>query len=163
MVKRSLRSRGFSLVELGVVLGVIAILSAVLIGGRFFVESAKMGSAVQTVNSIRQASRAYATRVCGGIGFSCPTGTLSVAALQAENLLPPSMCSPWATCGPGVTGVGVTAVGAGNVNIIVGVCATPGATTTDLITALGRIGVAAAGGPCGACPGGTACVGVTTR
>ena len=107
--------------------------------------------------------------MCGGIGFSCPAtpgGTLNVANLQTQNLLPDVMCSPWAVCncaGVCADGVGVQAAGAGFVDIRVGVCAATGETTTDLIAALNRIGNAGAGGPCGACPGGTACVGVTTR
>lgn len=166
--------RGFTLVELGVVLAVIAVLSLVLISARFFIESAKIGSAVQMVNSVRTASRAYAKRVCGGIGFGgagcAAPGAVSIANLQAQSLVPGppagAMCSPWcAGCNPPVIcGVGVIPAAPANTNIRIGVCApNDAATRADIISALSQVGTAGAGGPCGACPGGTACIGVTTR
>jgi prepilin-type N-terminal cleavage/methylation domain-containing protein len=52
---RSKRQAGFTLIELGIVIAVIAILAAVVIVGRGFINSAKVSKAVDQVDVMRKA------------------------------------------------------------------------------------------------------------
>ncbi|MCA2980680.1 MAG: prepilin-type N-terminal cleavage/methylation domain-containing protein [Myxococcaceae bacterium] len=52
--------RGFSLVELGIVIAVIAVLAAVVIFGRGFISSARITKAVDAANTARKAGSTFA-------------------------------------------------------------------------------------------------------
>jgi prepilin-type N-terminal cleavage/methylation domain-containing protein len=64
-LRRRMR-RGFSLVELGIVIAVIAVLAAVVIFGRGFIQSARVTKAVDACNTVRKAGSTFAG-VQGGV------------------------------------------------------------------------------------------------
>lgn len=93
---------GFSLIELGIVLAVIVVLSSVVLLGRGFMEAAKTKNAVDMVVVLREAGRQWATRQCRGLQFKCsstigPGGTLDLdlQRLVSLGLVPANLKSPW--------------------------------------------------------------------
>ena len=82
------RSRGFSLIELGIVIAVIAVLAAVVIFGRGFIAAARITKAVEGMNTIRKGAATYA----GLQGGALNTSTASeLPTLSARNLLPSTL------------------------------------------------------------------------
>jgi type II secretory pathway pseudopilin PulG len=82
---------GFTLVELGVVSAVIAILTIVVLVGRGMRDSSRVAAAAQLVNTLRDAGRAYATRYNNSRDFQ----KVSLANLESEPFLPPNVLDPW--------------------------------------------------------------------
>ncbi|OGQ80126.1 MAG: hypothetical protein A2289_12915 [Deltaproteobacteria bacterium RIFOXYA12_FULL_58_15] len=70
--------RGFSLIELGVVVAVIAILATVVLVGRGFMESTRVSKAVETVDTIAKGVAVYAGTNAGII----PAGDLQQALVD---------------------------------------------------------------------------------
>lgn len=93
------RRRGFSLVELGIVIAVIAVLAAVVIGGMGFANAAKKSRAVDQVLTIRKAAREYAMRHQKGLRYGVSTGNdpanVNLLALQSEQFLNGKVHTPW--------------------------------------------------------------------
>ncbi|MEO0812378.1 MAG: type II secretion system protein [Myxococcota bacterium] len=86
---RKLKSRshsdtGFTLIELGIVIGVIAIMATVVFTARGFIDASRVGTTIQTVEAVRKASQGFSKRQCGGAAFSCGAG---VNALDSINKL----------------------------------------------------------------------------
>ena len=84
-VRRS--EKGFTLIELGIVVAVIAILATVVLFGRGFLTSAGQAKALEAVNTIRKAASTY-TGVTGGNVALDAAGCL--AGLTNRQLLPPA-------------------------------------------------------------------------
>ena len=85
-------SSGFTLIELGIVIGVMAILATVVLMGKGFIESAKQTKAMQTINSLISASRTYAKQANGGVSY---TG-VTIGAMATANILPSATVeNPW--------------------------------------------------------------------
>jgi prepilin-type N-terminal cleavage/methylation domain-containing protein len=93
------RRRGFSLVEMGIVIAVISVLVAVVIGGMGFANSAKKSKAVDQVLMIRKAAREYAMRHQNGLRYGASAaiapGNVSLNNLQSENFLNGKVVTPW--------------------------------------------------------------------
>lgn len=97
-------SRGFSLIELGIVIAVIAVLAAVVVFGRGFILAARVTKAVDASNTIRKAASAFA----GVNGGAVPnSNTNELPALANRSLVP---IQPNSTAWPVTTGVNLTDV-----------------------------------------------------
>ncbi len=110
MRRVSMRERGFSLIELGIVVAVIAILATVVLVGRGFLQSSRVSKMVEVLDTIAKGSAVYAgtnggklpeaagvdympqlvarTLITAGIGTSVPDFTL--AAVNAQGPAAPS-------------------------------------------------------------------------
>jgi len=95
------RSRaGFSLVELGIVIAVIAVLASVVMVGKGYLDAAKEKAAVDLVQAIRSSGQAYAMRNYNGIAFGKSEafdvpGNISLGILKTEHFLPIDTKTPW--------------------------------------------------------------------
>jgi len=77
------RQRGFSLIELGIAIGVVGVLSGVVLMTRGFIDNGRLVATLQTVDTLRKAGREYATRKNGGRDFA----GVSVSRLRTEGLV----------------------------------------------------------------------------
>ena len=75
--------KGFTLIELGIVVAVIAILATVVLMGSGFVSSSRLAKAVEGVDVLKKASINYAGRV----GGTFPTTAANLVALESRNLI----------------------------------------------------------------------------
>lgn len=98
-VRRRRQPRGFSLIELGIVIAVIAVLASVVIFGRGFIASGRITKAVEGMNSIRKS----ASTVAGLQGGALTTSIASeLPRLTARQLLPPlNAVGEWEVSGTG--------------------------------------------------------------
>lgn len=90
MRKRVKGSRGFTLIELGIVIAVIAVLAVVVLAGTGFMESSRLGKANDFVGKLQDSIATLAGRRGGqltGLG-GCP------AELLARSLTPPNFNVP---------------------------------------------------------------------
>ena len=91
---------GFSLVELGIVMAVIAVMGFAVIASRGYFIAARKKAAVDLVLTIRTASRHFAMRHQRGLNFgdparSDPVNVVSLKQLIADNFLSKSLRTPW--------------------------------------------------------------------
>jgi prepilin-type N-terminal cleavage/methylation domain-containing protein len=84
--------RGFSLLELGMVLAVIGVLVAAVLTGRGFVNAAKMGSAGKLLESLQKSGRVWSERERAGLDFN----GISAGVLPG---VPPGLETPWGASG----------------------------------------------------------------
>jgi len=93
MLRRKAGRKGFTLLELMIVLAVIAILLMAILPAMSARNTAKISSASQTVNTLYQASSAWLAQ-----GHTTYTG-ISIAVLQTAELLPAGFTAatdnPW--------------------------------------------------------------------
>ena len=82
---RARRARGFSLIELGIVIAVIAVLAAVVIFGRGFIAAGRITKAVEAMNTIRKSASTYAGLQGGALKASTAS---ELPTLTARSLLP---------------------------------------------------------------------------
>ena len=151
-VNISRSQRGFTLTELGIVIGVIAVMMTVVFVGRGMLTSARIGNCVQLVRTIRDGARSYAMRTTGGVAY---TG-ISIVALQNQQILP---AVPITDLNPFNLGVSVAPLNAPlNDRILIEVCVPSAEATADLMNSL-----QAAGGAIGAVTSVGNCVRVDTR
>jgi prepilin-type N-terminal cleavage/methylation domain-containing protein len=91
--------RGFSLVELGIVISVIAVLASVVLVSRGYLNAAKQKTAGDLVQTLRTAGRDHAKRHFKGLGFGTPgqntPPALSMQALRGSGLVPENVRTPW--------------------------------------------------------------------
>jgi prepilin-type N-terminal cleavage/methylation domain-containing protein len=78
--------RGFSLIELGIVIAVIAVLAAVVIFGRGFIIAARVTKAIDASNTVRKAASTFAGLNGGSLAQVGNANQLN--ALQRRGLLP---------------------------------------------------------------------------
>jgi len=104
-------ARGFSLIELGIVVAVIAVLASVVIFGRGFIVAARVTKAVEAANTIRKGSSSYAGLMGGTVTTAIPV-TGGLKALADRQLLPPAAVNPggWLVSGSATDGFIVTGV-----------------------------------------------------
>jgi hypothetical protein len=134
-------TRGFSLIELGIAIGVIVTMTIVVMSVRGFLESAKIGAAVTMVDTLQKASRAWSERKANSTGFLATDGTpVSVQALQDELLIPGTNPTEFLT--PWDTAVAVAPTGAQNDRIIISFSVPTAPSATDCVTALQKMGTA---------------------
>jgi prepilin-type N-terminal cleavage/methylation domain-containing protein len=88
---------GFSLVELGIVIAVIATLSLIVIASKGYITAAKKKAAIDLVNAIRTAGEQFSMRHNNGVSFSGRNQNqqLSLKALQGQFFLPQNLKTPW--------------------------------------------------------------------
>lgn len=92
--------RGFSLIELGIVIAVIAVLAAVVIFGRGFILAARVTKAVDATNTLRKAGATIAGLNGGSFGTAMFSGGSQLKALSDRNLIPPLAANtPWTVSG----------------------------------------------------------------
>lgn len=93
------RSRGFSLIELGIVIGVIAVLFTSVMVLRGFKQSARISAGIQLVDTLEKAARSWSERHTNRTGFvaALPVGGISIANLEADGLIGPNTVTPWNT------------------------------------------------------------------
>jgi prepilin-type N-terminal cleavage/methylation domain-containing protein len=90
--------RGFSLIELGIVIAVIAVLAAVVVFGRGFILAARVTKAVDASNTIRKAASTFAG-VNGG-ALTNSTASQLVALSQRGLIAPlPTGTTTWTVSG----------------------------------------------------------------
>ena len=94
------RRRGFSLVEMGIVIAVISVLVAVVIGGMGFIGAAKRSKTIDLVLTLRKAAREYAMRHNNGLKYGVSTAqnepaNVNMKALMGENFLNGKVTTPW--------------------------------------------------------------------
>lgn len=92
--------RGFSLVEMGIVIAVIAVLVGVVIGGMGFISAARKSKALEQVLTIRKAAREYAVRHQNGLRYGVSTAqndpaNVTLKALMSEQFLNGKVTTPW--------------------------------------------------------------------
>jgi len=91
-------SRGFSLIELGIVIAVVAVLGTVVILGKGYITAAKKQSCVELVQTLRTAARAFAMRHNNGVSFGSqrkPADNVAFGFLMSEGFLPTPTTTPW--------------------------------------------------------------------
>ncbi len=93
--------RGFSLVELGIVLAVIAILAVVVISSAGYFRAARERTAVELVLTIRKASQQFSLRHRKGLSYGISVSqndpaNVTLKGLRAEGFLPTNVTTPWA-------------------------------------------------------------------
>jgi prepilin-type N-terminal cleavage/methylation domain-containing protein len=86
MRKRAVLERGFSLIELGIVVAVIAILATVVLVGRGFLQSSRVSKMVEVVDTIAKGMATYAGTNGGKIPNPAPAGGY-YQALVARTLI----------------------------------------------------------------------------
>jgi len=106
---RSFRAseRGFSLIELGIVIAVIAVLASVVIVGRGFINSSRTGKAAEALSTVRKAGAVYTS------SQRADSVDNEIAALQARDLMPKLPTDPagsWTMTGTGATAFRATSV-----------------------------------------------------
>ena len=102
MTSRSRRFRrsGFSLVELGIVIAAIVVLSGILITGAGYFRAARQRTAIDLVLTIRKASSQYALRHSRGLAYGRSANqndpqNVTLAGLRGEGFLPTNFTTPW--------------------------------------------------------------------
>ena len=75
--------KGFTLIELGIVVAVISVLAAVVMAGSGFVSTGKLGKAVEGVNTLKKASMAFA----GRMGGEFPSDPAGLSVLETRGLI----------------------------------------------------------------------------
>jgi len=76
--------KGFTLIELGIVIAVIAILATVVLMGRGFLEASRVSKVIETINTVGKGCAVYA----GANGGVLPNAGALMAPLVARNLVP---------------------------------------------------------------------------
>ncbi len=160
------RQIGFTLVELGIVIGVIAVMVTIVFTARGFIDNGRLGSTLQLTSAIRDAARGFSLRQCGGASFNCDSVAGGPAHLNDINKLvgpdnffttPPE--DPW---GNGVVGVSATGAAFDFIDIVI--CIGQGTNSDELASdfefTASEFGTVTIGGACGT--GGTQ-VTVNTR
>lgn len=96
--RRRRHPRGFSLIELGIVIAVIAVLAAVVIFGRGFISAGRVTKAVEASNTIRKSASTYAGLLGGSLRAN-PPNTSQLTTLQQRGLLPALNAGAWIVSG----------------------------------------------------------------
>ncbi|MEM6532086.1 MAG: type II secretion system protein [Myxococcota bacterium] len=148
MMKHS--PRGFTLVELGIVIGVLAIMATVVFTARGFIDQSRVGTSVQLVSSVRDAARGWSKRTNGGASF---IGLTSIALLvnnpsDTTRFFVTTPRDPWDNAN-----VTVAAVGGLGDFVDVGICIGNGGNAAvlaqDFRVNAERIGQVTVGSACG--------------
>ncbi|MCA3013119.1 MAG: type II secretion system protein [Myxococcaceae bacterium] len=92
--------RGFSLVEFGIVLSVIAIMAVVTIGSVGYFRASRQRAAVDLVLTLRKAAVLYMQRHSRGVAFGVSTDlndprNVSMKSLRSEGFVPVNTTTPW--------------------------------------------------------------------
>lgn len=107
-------ARGFSLIELGIVIAVIAVLASVVIFGRGFITAGRVSKTVEAINTIRKAGAAYAGLQGGTVA---PSTGPEIANLGRRSLLPvDDRATKWTVAGSDANEFKVTNIQFGVVN-----------------------------------------------
>ncbi|MGC4120214.1 MAG: prepilin-type N-terminal cleavage/methylation domain-containing protein [Myxococcales bacterium] len=95
--------RGFSLIELGIVIAVIAVLAAVVIFGRGFISAGRVSKCVEGFNTIRKAGTTLAG-LRGG-AFNTASAANEITGMGKRGLLPleKDTDTTWTMAGSGTT------------------------------------------------------------
>ena len=94
--RRRRHARGFSLIELGIVIAVIAVLAAVVIFGRGFITAGRVTKAVEASNTIRKSASTYAGVLGGSLRATTQNQLLT---LQQRGLVPQLNAGAWIVSG----------------------------------------------------------------
>jgi type II secretory pathway pseudopilin PulG len=91
---------GFSLIELGIVIAVIAILCGVVISGAGFIRASKERATIDLVFTIKKAAQQWAIRNRSGLSYGESNSlddaqNVSIKAMRAGNFLPLNLTTPW--------------------------------------------------------------------
>ena len=126
--------KGFTLIELGIVVAVIAILATVVMVGSGFVASSRMAKAVDGIDTLKKASITYA----GRLGGEFPTSPANLTALETRGLIGALNGGVWKMA-PGfeVTDLSLSHVDGKN-EIVVQVSLPDSGLAQDLYTTLSR-------------------------
>ena len=101
MVASRSRPHGFSLIELGIAIAVIAVLASVVLLGAGYIRAAKTRNAIEMVSTLRSAAKQFAMRKNNGLTYYNVRGNppLSTAAntknLKDHMLISQDLKTPW--------------------------------------------------------------------
>jgi prepilin-type N-terminal cleavage/methylation domain-containing protein len=94
--RRRRHPRGFSLIELGIVIAVIAVLATVVIFGRGFIAAGRITKAVEATDVIRKGASTLSGLAGGTL---TPAGGAELTNLQNRNLVPQLVGGAWIVSG----------------------------------------------------------------
>ncbi|MEL6545308.1 MAG: prepilin-type N-terminal cleavage/methylation domain-containing protein [Myxococcota bacterium] len=140
--------RGFTLIELGIVVAVIAVLATVVVTARGFMEASRVSSSVQLTTALRDAARGYSTRNNGGASFVGLTGISELVGPNSFFETVPR--DPWDH-----EDVDVRSLPAPGDRVVVQLCvgnfggAKAVAHVTDFAQSASKLGTVSVGGGCG--------------
>lgn len=97
--RRRLSRRGFSLIELGIVIAVIAVLAAVVVFGRGFILAARVTKAVDASNTVRKAASTFAGVNGGSLGAVAAQNQLVPLSQRGLIAALPNNQPPWTVSG----------------------------------------------------------------
>lgn len=116
-VRRRRQQRGFSLIELGIVIAVIAVLASVVIFGRGFIAAGRITKAVEAMNTIRKSTSTFAGLQGGALSTSTAP---ELQKLTDRQLLPPLAAGAWEVSGTGADSIKATDLRFGQVPSVAG-------------------------------------------
>ncbi|HEY3451480.1 MAG TPA: prepilin-type N-terminal cleavage/methylation domain-containing protein [Myxococcales bacterium] len=99
MLRLRRHARGFSLIELGIVIAVIAVLAAVVIFGRGFIAAGRVSKAVEGFNSIRKAGATLAGLRGGSFSGSAAGNEITGMGKRGLLSLPNPADTTWTMAG----------------------------------------------------------------
>jgi prepilin-type N-terminal cleavage/methylation domain-containing protein len=86
-MKAYVSERGFTLIELGIVIAVIAVLATVVLFGRGFIQAARASKTSEGLDVVRKGANTIAG-IQGGVITSSATGTNEMGGVLARGLIP---------------------------------------------------------------------------
>jgi prepilin-type N-terminal cleavage/methylation domain-containing protein len=95
MRRKSSNPRGFTLLEVGIVIAVVAVLAAMVLLARGFRDSARAHNALQLLKSIRDGAQKWAQRNNAGLHYAGISAAVTANGWATLPGVPSGIQSPW--------------------------------------------------------------------